>query len=93
MFAFQDIAGLVTDGQVWPQTAAALGISLEQPTIGEMPRNGGNATGVPFSIDTNLKMTLSPLTAAQIQSFANQTEGRDALKDIGDPVLEASAQV
>jgi Mannosyl-glycoprotein endo-beta-N-acetylglucosaminidase/Putative peptidoglycan binding domain len=93
VYAFQEIAGLITDGQVGPQTAAALGISLGQPTIAEILRGGGPAAGAPFSIDTNLKTTPSPLTAAKIRSFfEHQTEGRNALKDIGDAVMEASAK-
>jgi hypothetical protein len=95
VYAFQEIAGLVTDGQVGPATAGALGISLDPPAMGAVrtSNDGEHPTRAPFSIDTNLKTAPSPLTAAKIRSFfEHQAEGRDALKDIGDPVMAASAK-
>lgn len=93
VYAFQEIAGLVTDGQVGIETAAALGIDLGAPTIPPQGAENAGITTGDFSINTNLKTTRSPLTAEKIgQFFERQTEGRDALKAIGEPAMAAAAK-
>jgi N-acetylmuramoyl-L-alanine amidase len=89
VYNFQLERGLIADGEVGPQTRLALTETLDAHELAADLH--ADAAAGEFTIDTNLKKRISPVTADSIDAFfARQDEGKQQLKGIGPPVMDAA---